>query len=339
MKRHGNLFEKIVDIDNIRLAYKNAKKGKSRYKEVRMIEQNPEFYLRQIQEMLQNKTFTTSEYQIADIRDKKKIRTIHKLPFFPDRIVHHALIQIIEPILIGSLIRDTFQSIKGRGISDARKRVTRYIRKNQPIYCLQMDVQKYYPSVNNQKLKNKIRTKIKCSDTLWLIDDIINSTIGLPIGNYTSQHFGNFYLNSFDHWIKGERKIKGYFRYCDDIIFLTNTKSSLHFLKNSIINFLNSESLFTKPNWRIFPIEKQGLDFCGYIFRNSKITLRKSISNSFKDKIKTINNKEFLSKNDVSSIMSFFGWLKVINLKSLWNILANYENLFRYPTTNLSYNW
>ncbi len=336
MKRYGNLFEKIITMDNIRLAYKNAKRGKSRYREVKMIEQNPEFYLQQIQEMLISKSFTTSEYQISEIQDKNKTRTIHKLPFFPDRIIHHALIQVIEPIIINSLIRDTFQSIKRRGISDAKNRVQKFIRENEPTYCLKLDIQKYYPSINNDKLKQKLRRKIKCKDTLWLIDNIINSTTGLPIGNYTSQHFGNFYLSEFDHHIKENIKISGYFRYCDDLVFLSNDKFYLHNIKNQIIQFLNKEKLVVKNNWKIFPTNLQGLDFVGYVFKFKRTSLRKSIFQSFKQKIQTINNKEFISKNDVCSIMSFFGWFKTINLKPFWNI---YANTLRHATTNISNAW
>ena len=300
-----------------------------------MIEQDPEFYLSQIQEMLISKSFTTSEYQICDIQDKKKIRTIHKLPFFPDRIVHHALIQVIEPILISSLIRDTFQSIKGRGISDARNRVKKYINKHKPIYCLKLDIQKYYPSINNDRLKEKLRRKIKCLDTLWLIDDIIDSTIGLPIGNYTSQHFGNFYLSDFDHYIKEQEKVKGYFRYCDDIIFFSYNKSDLHILKKAVFEYIQKENLVLKSNWRIFPVSNR-LDFVGYVFTHQQMSLRKSIIQSFKEKLKVINTKQFISKNDISSIMSFFGWFKSINLNSFWNL---YENIIRQSTGNLSRSW
>ena len=308
MKRHGNLFEKIVDMDNIRLAYKNAKKGKSRYKEVRMIEQNSEFYLNQIQEMLQNKTFTTSEYQIADIRDKKKIRTIHKLPFFPDRIVHHALMQVVEPILFRSLIRDTFQSIKGRGVNDARKRVTKIINQQNPKYCLKVDIKKYYPSINNDILKQKIQRKIKCKDTIWLINDIIDSTKGLPIGNYTSQIFGNFYLSNLDWYFKHKKLI--YFRYCDDIVILNDNKTILRKNLNSLIQKLKELNLSLKPNFQIFPIEKRNLDFVGYVFSKNKITLRKSISKSFL----TIINKQ-----KTESLSGFWGWIKHIRMFNLWN--------------------
>lgn len=314
MKRVKNLYSKICDIENIRLAYKNAKRGKSKYRQVIEIEKNPEYYLLQIQEMLVNKMFSTSEYQIKDIFDGKKKRTIHKLPFFPDRIVHHALIQIIEPILLKSLVRDTFQSIKGRGTSDARKRVSKFFKQNNPQYCLKIDIEKYYPSINNERLKCKIRKKIGCENTLNLIDNIIDSCQGLPIGNYTSQIFGNFYLSEFDHYIKEEVKIKGYFRYCDDMIFLHNDKSFLWRIKPLVFGFLKTEQLMIKSSWKMFNI-KQEVDFVGYYYSGNKITLRNSIKLNFLQLINTkINTKKLLS-----AYMAFWGWMKPINCLSLWN--------------------
>lgn len=309
MKRTKNLYNKICDIENIRLAYKNAKKGKSKYRQVKEIEKNQEPYLMQIQEMLINKTFNTSEYQIKDIFDGKKKRTIHKLPFFPDRIVHHALMQVIEPILLKSLIRDTFQSIKGRGISDARKRVSKFFKRNDPQYCLKIDIEKFYPSINNDLLKQKIRKKIGCNDTLFLIDNIINSCSGLPIGNYTSQIFGNFYLSDFDHYIKENLKIKGYFRYCDDMIFLHDDKFYLQRIKPLLFTQLKLEKLAIKNSWRFFNT-KQKLDFVGYCYSGNKITLRTSIKLNFFKQINTGINKNVLS--------AFWGWMKPINCLSVW---------------------
>lgn len=313
MKRVGNLFDKIVTMENLLLAHKNAKKGKSHYREVKMVDCNPEFYLKQIQESLINKSFTTSEYTVAEINDGKKRRTIHKLPYFPDRIIQHALIQIIEPIISNSFIRDTFQSIKGRGTSDARKRITKIIKEHQPDYCLKLDIVKYYPSIDNTILKQKIRTKIKCKDTLWLIDDIIDSVDGLPIGNYTSQIFGNFYLTELDWNIKHKKLL--YFRYCDDLIILNDSKELLHKLKIEIQDYLDTLNLKLKPNYQVFNIERQGIDFVGYVFRKSKTTLRLSIAKSFKYAIN--KHKNF------NSIMSYWGWLKPIQSFKLWQTNIN----------------
>lgn len=321
MKRYGNLFEKIVSYENLVLAHKNARKGKSHYTEVKMVNENPEFYLKKIQQSLIDKTFTTSKYVIEEKFDRYKHRTIHKLPYYPDRIIQHALVQVCESIWNKTLIRDTFQSLKGRGTFDGFKRVNKAVKtKNSPKYCLKIDIEKYYPSVNNDIFKTSMRKKIKCKDTLWLIDDIIDSTKGLPIGNYTSQYFGNLYLSDFDWWIKQEKKVSYYYRYCDDMIFLHDDKHFLHTLKHEIINKLLTHNLKIKPNHQVFDVDKQGLDFIGFIFRQTHTLLRPRIAKGLKTKAKIINKKyrTLPATQVINSLMSYWGWIKFTNSKNLW---------------------
>ena len=110
MKRHGNLFEKIVNKDNIRLAHKNARKGKTFYSEVKDIDLNLDYYVDEIHDMLVNKTYEVGEYKMFKKNDKGKIREIYKLDYYPDRIIHHAILQILEPIWKGMFRRDFLQS-------------------------------------------------------------------------------------------------------------------------------------------------------------------------------------------------------------------------------------
>jgi len=318
MKRHGDLWHKIVDIENIKYAHRQARKGKAYYTEVKMVDSDENKYARQVQDMLVNKTFTTSEYEIEDRFDGRKMRTIYKLPYFPDRIVQHALLNVIGEILTNSFIRDTFQSIKGRGTTDAMRRVKKLVRSEDcPKYALKMDVEKYYPSVNNDKLKVIIRRKIKCPDTLWLIDNIIDSMPGLPIGNYTSQHFGNVYLNEIDWKVKQELKPSGYFRYCDDIVLMDSDKEKLKRYKEIIVGWLNALDLRIKSSWNIYNIQKQGVDFVGFVFKQSQTKLRKTIASKFKKTCTNIRNKSLI-KEPLSSLMAYKGWAKSCNGKALW---------------------
>lgn len=319
MKRIGNLWNRITDIENIKLAHKIARKGKSFYKEVKLVNSEEDFFCNLIRDSLINKTFKTSEYEINERFDKKKMRTIYKLPYFPDRIVHHALLNIIEDIFNNCLIRDTFQSIKGRGTSDAAKRVKKLIRgSDPPKYALKIDIEKYYPSVNNEILKQKIRTKIKCKDTLWLLDEIIDSKPGLPIGNHPSQILGNFYLNSFDWGIKQEIKPKGYFRYCDDILILSDSKSELLNIKQLAEDNLSKLGLTVKKKFYIYNVEKQGIDFVGYTFKPNCTRVRKSIVRNMKTTCRSLAKTKDKSTNSLSSIMSYKGWIKRANGKKLW---------------------
>lgn len=333
MKRVGNLWGQITDIENIKFAHKQARKGKSFYTEVKMIDANIDKYAKEIRQLLINKQFTTSKYETEERFDGKKLRVIHKLPYYPDRIVQHALLNIVGPIITKSFIRDTYQSIVGRGTSDAAKRVKSLIRSEDcPAYAIKMDVKKYYPSVNNDLLKQEIRRKIKCKDTLWLIDDIINSIKGLPIGNYTSQHFGNLYLSRIDWAVKQQYKPKAYFRYCDDIVFMDNSKEKLFSIKEKIVEHLSKFGLTIKPNWNLYNITKDGVDFVGYVFKPKFTRLRSTIAKNFKTNCKRIcNNINKLDKSHaLSSLMAYKGWAKTASAKMLWrkNVSRRLINTF-----------
>jgi len=324
MKRYNNLYEKIYDYDNLLLAHEKARKGKSHYKEVQKINRDPKKYLIQLQESLKNHTYKTSKYKIEDRMEGRKMRTIYKLPYFPDRIVHHAIMNIIGDIWVNTLIRDTYQSIKGRGIHLATKRIRKTLDENkeETKYCLKIDIKKFYPSVNNEILKVIIMKKVKDKDLLWLLDDIIDSILGLPIGNYLSQIFGNLYLGEFDHWIKEVKGIKFYYRYCDDCIFFGDSKESLHNLRLEITDYLqNKLKLEVKDDWQIFPIDSRGIDFLGYRFFSTHTLLRETIKNGFVKKIKNIkNNWETLNSFEIiNGIMSYSGWMKYANCFNLKN--------------------
>jgi len=321
MKRYGNLWETITDFDNLMHAHKQAKRGKAWYREVQMVDSDPEYYIRWVQEELKNKTFTTSEYEVMDHWDGRKMRLIHKLPYFPDRIVQHALVQVCEPFWKGSFIRDTFQSIVGRGTHDARKRVEKKVKGTPGLYALKFDIHKYYPSMDNNILKQKMRKKIKCKDTLWLIDDIIDSNQGAPIGNYTSQYLGNIYLNDFDWWVKQELQPYGYFRYCDDIVLLTNSSHKAHEYRKQIFDKLGKEfNLSIKPDWQVFPVDDRGLDFVGFVFDSGKTLLRKTIAKGIKNKKNSIiRSPEQMTDYQIANGMgSYWGWCKNIQAKTYW---------------------
>jgi len=319
MKRKGRLFEKITDLSNILAAHQMARRGKAHYKEVQMVNLSPEYYCGYIQRTLQHKTFTTSEYRVETKHDGRKVREIYKLPYFPDRIVQHALLQVCVPIWQPRFIRDTYQSVIGRGTHDARKRVEKAVKNQPPQYALKFDIQKYYPSINNEILKDIIRESIKCTDTLWLIDDIIDSSRGIPIGNYTSQYFGNLYLTPFDWWVKQTIGVKHYFRYCDDIVVLGPSKQYCHEVREKLFEKLNEDYLLAiKDNWQVFPVEDRGLDFVGYVFRSDSTRVRKNIAKGFKDKAKAVKRIPMGQSQAMSGLMSYWGWCKHANAKKLW---------------------
>ena len=202
MKRIGYLYEKIYDLDNLILAERKARRGKSKQYGVREFDKNPMDNIINLYYILLNKEYRTSEYIVFKIKDPKE-REIFRLPYYPDRIVHHAIMNILEPIFVKCFTVNTYSCIKGRGILLCLNNLKKALKdKENTKYCLKLDIQKFYPSVDNEILKKLLRKKFKDEDLLNLLDEIIDSSQGLPIGNYLSQYFANFYLTYFDHYIK-----------------------------------------------------------------------------------------------------------------------------------------
>ena len=304
---------------NIKNAHLNARKGKAHYHEVQMVNTNEELYLSQIHDMLLNKTFRNSEYTTFMKLDSTKEREIFKLPYFPDRIIHHCIVQILEPIWMKTLIADTYSSLKGRGIHKGVKRIKAALKdKENTTYCLKMDVRKFYPSIDHDILKTILQHKIKDPDVMWILNEIIDSTDGVPIGNYLSQHFGNLYLSGLDHWMKEEQGCKYYFRYCDDMVILHSSKEYLSDLRTAVSDYLESNlKLQLKDNWQVFPVDVRGLDFLGYRFYHTHTTLRKSTATRFKQTISQIRSSNSKTIGMINSIMSYNGWMKYADCHNL----------------------
>lgn len=338
MKRYGNLYQKIYDIENLKLAHKHARKGKGWYEEVKMIDENPDYYLGLLQEMLINHTYHTSEYEVFYKTEGSKTRKIYKLPYFPDRICQWAILQVIEPYLINNLTDDTYSAIPDRGIHKGLHKLQDAMWNDVPgcQYCLKLDARHYYQSINHEILKQKYARMFKDEELLDLLYEIIDSSTtaeiedltaiylleedidpntGIPIGNYLSQYSGNYYFSSFDHWIKEEKHIKHYFRYMDDIVIFAETKEELHALKEEIAAYFHDNlKLAIKGNWQVFPTYVRGVDYLGYrTFLNYSL-LRKSTCKQMKAKLSAIREKveagNMMNYSEWCSINSYKGWLK-----------------------------
>ncbi len=313
MKRYGNLFSQIIDIENLKLAHKNARKGKTHYTDVKLVDSDPDLFLWNLHDSLKNKTFRTSPYVTKQIYEPKP-RTIYKLPYYPDRIVHHAIMNILQPIWDKTFIYDLYSAIPGKGLHAGSYRLRQFIRDEENTrYCLKFDVSKFYPSINHDILIKMLHKKIKCKDTLWLLEEIVRSPGGnenAPIGNYLSQYFSNIYLSEFDHWIKEEKRMRYYIRYCDDGVILHGNKSTLLKLYVDIDNYLSDKLKLTlNPKTKIIDVDKQGIDFLGYRCFRGYTLLRKQSALKFKKRIKSIEIDSLDSHFVVNSIMSYIGWL------------------------------
>ena len=317
-------------MDNLRLAHKKARKDKSYYNEVKMVDGNEDYYLKEIQTMLKNKTYYVGEndYTMFEKNDKGKVREIYKLDYFPHRIIQHALLNQIEDIYLKSLIDNTFASIPKRGIHKTLKKLTYDLRnfEDETQYCLQVDVKKFYPSVNHDVAKYQHERKFKDEDLLWLINMLIESLgedNGLAIGSLFSQWGGNFNLSGLDHYLKEQIGVKFYYRYCDDLVILSSSKEELHQIRRLISKYLEDNlKLRMKDNYKIYPVDIQGIDFIGYRHFRWYILLRKttalSLMRSMREIQAKIDDGEELTYSDYCSINSYKGWLKWCNGHNLY---------------------
>lgn len=299
MKRVGFIYEKICAYENIENAVLNASKGKRHQAIVRRVLNNRHHYIGIIQKMLIDKSYSPSQYQTIELFDgaTKKRRTISKPKFFPDQVIHWALMLQIQHIMMRGMYQFNCGSVPGRGTSYGQKNIQKWLKRDpkKTKYCLKMDISKYYPSVQNDILKDKFRKKIKDKDCLWLIDQIIDSANGLPIGNYTSQWFANFFLEELDHFIKRQDGAHYYVRYVDDLVVFGSNKKKIHRIKTEIDKFLFGLKLLIKKNWQLFPMKNRPLDFLGLRFYPTHTTLRRRNSLRIRRRIKKSLQKE----NDV----------------------------------------
>lgn len=314
MKRIGYIYPKIYDIENIKEAIYNASKGKRSHKYVKKVLNDIDYYAVKVQVMLKNKSYMPSKPIIKTIQDNSsgKIRTIHKPNFYPDQIIHWSLMLQVEPIIMKGMYIYNCGSVKGRGTTYAQKAVRKWLDKDprNTKYCLKMDIRKYYPSINNEILKQMFRRKIKDKDCLWLIDTIIDGNQGQPIGYYTSQWFANFYLEGLDHYIKETLGVKYYVRYVDDLVLFGSNKKKLHKVRKSISEYAGALKLSIKDNWQVFRVDKRDVDFVGVRFYRNKTTLRRRNALRIRRRMKKIKRKGYLNDKDASAVISYWGWIK-----------------------------
>ena len=335
MHREDNLMPQIASMKNLELASKKARKGKKCRSAIRRFDKHHEENLLDLQNWFRTGTYKTSQYTTFTINDPKE-RTIMRLPFFPDRIAHHALMNVLEPIFVKRLIPQTFACIKGRGIHAGVKAIQKALfNKKGTKYCLKLDVRHYYPSVNHEILKAKVAKIIKDPRVLVIINEIIDSADGLPIGNYLSQYLANVYLNDFDHWVKEVLHVKYYFRYVDDMVFLSDSKEELWAIFKKVQEYLGVElKLEVKKNYQVFPVDARGIDFLGYVFYHSHTKIRKRLKKNIQRKIATFVAQGLSAKEIHRKLGSYQGWFNYAKCKHLIQTLNNkaHGNIFQSKT-------
>lgn len=322
-KRINNIWQQIISFENLLLAYHKARQGKQQKQPVAEFTLKLETELFKLQEELINDNYQPGKYRLFTIYEGKP-RTIAAAPF-RDRVVHHALMNIIEPLIDKQFIYDSYACRKNKGVHKAVDRYQLWSKSYR--YALKMDIQQYFASINHILLKHKVKVKIKDVKVLNLINKIIDtapSKTGIPIGNLTSQILANLYLDNFDHYIKEQLQIKAYLRYVDDFILLHNNKNCLHEIKEQIRIYLASHHLRIHPCKAHIIQTYQGVDFLGYFILPHKRRLRNDNGHRFFRKLRTFAKAYAVGKMDWAdfnpSVQSWIGHAKhadTYNLREL----------------------
>ena len=308
MKRINDLYDKIYSLDNLYKAYLLARKLKRYRCEVLEFEKDLALNLKILQNQLITKTYTTGKYKKFKVYEPKE-RTIMALPF-KDRVVQHAVNNIIEEYITNRLYRHTYACVKGRGVHAASFTVRKWLKDcSCDAYCLKCDIKKYFPSINKDTLYKQVSDIIKCEDTLWLLGNIIysNPDSGIPIGNLTSQILANLYLTKLDNFLRFHYGIERYIRYMDDFVLIGYDKEYLREILFSIELFIESElNLSLNNKTKLSPIFG-GINFVGYVHYKDKVMVRRSTFIRLKNKMRVLNCENKMS------IPGSMGMLKYIS--------------------------
>lgn len=324
-KKLKNIYPLIYSTQNLIYSQYTAQKGKAGRREVENFNENLSENLANLYEFLRDGTYIPGKYRKKIIYEPKE-RVIMIAPFYPDRIIHHCIINVLGPHWVHLFIANTYACIKGRGIDKCINDVNKALmsdRKNTQ-YCLKTDIKKFYDNVDHEALKSIIRLTIADERLLVLIDTIIDSNgqkKGLVIGSFTSQYFANLYLTPFDHWVKeGLSAIVMdkfgvtfyYFRYMDDMVVLCSDKEALHFILDMMGLYLGAElKVEFKHNWQIFKVDDRCIDYVGVKQSHYGILLRKSILLRFYKKLEKTQKKYIIKdENDIKHLFpSEYGWI------------------------------
>lgn len=341
MKTYNNLYSQIISYENLEKAFKKAKIGKSSKPYVIEVESKLKDNLISLKNELENFTYAPKSLKRFTIRDPKT-RIIHASAF-RDRVVHHVLCNIIEPIFDRTFIYDSYANRKGKGVHSAIRRFDKFKRKisingsqlnntnyeNMIIgYVLKADIKHYFDTIDHEILIKTIRRTIKDENVIWLVKQILNQYYfrgegkGMPLGNLTSQFFANLYLNDLDYFVKHKLRAKCYIRYVDDFVILHNSKEVLFEYKEKIAKYLTNLKLELHPNKsKIIPLYK-GVNLLGFnVFYYHKL-IKKSNMRRFKRKfyqksirlaVGDLNYEDFI--NGLQGWLGYAMWANTYNLR------------------------
>ena len=342
MKTYNDLYPKICELENIKLAIRNASKGKRKKKSVQYALKHIDEVAVNIQQELLNETWKPCEFHNAKIINdgvELKKRLIVCPDFIHEQVIHHAIMQVVYPLYEKKFYEFTCGSIKGRGMQYAIKHIRKHI-KNQRYYC-KLDVSKFFQSIHPSFVFRELRRTIKCKKTLILFSKILRGNkikyhnqiikFGTPIGFYTSPFFANILLLRLDHFIKNNFQINCYVRYMDDMILLDSNKRKLKRAIKFIQIFLKISKLKLKQPPQIHKITK--FTFLGYKITKERFTLRHKLSLKIHRCFRRFEKKLRITKYDCRRLLSYTGLLKH---SDCGKFLCSNQHLVRLARLNLS---
>ena len=337
MRRIGNLYPAICTFENVLVAARKAQCCKRYRADVLSFNHDLEINLLGIQEELAARTYRPGPYKTFVIYEPKR-RLISAAPY-RDRVVHHALCNIVGPLFDARFIAACYANRRGKGTHKALDHFRILARRYR--YCLHADIEKYFPSMDHAVLKEAIRRKIKCRDTLWLIDTILDNSNeqepvgryfegddlltpcvrrhGLPIGNLTSQLWANVYLDGVDHAMAAEFGGR-YLRYVDDIALFSDDRGELEDARAHLAEALTFIRLCLHPVKTAIMDVRNGVNFLGFRFFPDRIRLRQENLRRARRRMKALQ---------AAYHHGVIAWDDVRNSVQSWNAHAAYGDTWR----------
>jgi RNA-directed DNA polymerase len=341
VKHNIDLYSRIYDWENLERAYHKARIGKRGRSPAADFERKLEDNLVALQEELKTQTYIPGKYHSFYIHEPKR-RLISAAPF-RDRVVHHALCSIIEPLFERRFIADSYANRVDKGTHRALDRCSYFSRRYR--FALQMDVVQFFPSIDHEILRTALSSVIQDDRVMWLCDLILSSgegvqageysmvyfpgddlfaacrPRGLPIGNLTSQFWANVFMNAFDHFVKRELHCSAYLRYVDDMVLFADCKNILWRWLDASIQYLDKLRLTIHAN-RAFPSPvKEGLPFLGFTLFPTHRRLKAKKAISFRQKFRHLSAELNAGQLDLSQLhASVRGWINHVRYGDTWGL-------------------
>jgi len=334
------MYDQICSWENLRLAYRRAARGKRGRRAAAAFEYNLADRLLELREGLTCKTYQPGDYHSFYIHEPKR-RLISAAPFC-DRVVHHALCHVVEPIFERSFIYDSYANRVGKGTHRALDRAQVFARRFG--YVLQCDVEQFFPAIDHQILQGILIRKIRDPGALWLVDRILGSGVGvlseeylmgwfpgddllaadrprgLPIGNLTSQFWANCYLNPFDHFVQRELRCPAYLRYVDDFLLFADNKRTLWAWRDAVVRRLAGLRLTIHPSAHPRPTS-EGFPFLGFTVYPTHRRLKRRKVVAYRRRLKRLVAGWIAGERTQEAVVtSLCGWINHARYGDTWGL-------------------